>query len=182
MQVGVNKERVPRPKSEPDLVEFAARLPRALVETVILQAAQPPKDLPSRRLALAKWIVASRRQRPKAFKKIRLGEPSWDMILDLYVADRENRRIDITGLCLASGVPATTALRYVDLLVEEGLIVKVDDLDDGRRALVNMGAELRAAMDDWLDLAEAGLRVAGWVGRPDPAAPATADVPRTRPR
>jgi hypothetical protein len=158
-----------------DVIEISARLPRALVESVILEAARRPSDPASGRLALAKWIVVSRRRRAKIFKDLRLGEPTWDMILELYVAECEGHRVDVSGLCLASGVPPTTALRYVDLLFREGHIAKVDDRDDGRRAFVNMQADMRAAVDDWLDQAEAGLRVAGWAPRPHDPTPIEED-------
>lgn len=62
------------------------------------------------------------------------GEPTWDMILDLYIADREGRRVDVSSLCLASGVAHTTANRYVNLLVDDELISKIGDADDGHRS------------------------------------------------
>ena len=148
-------------KSEPDLIDLNVRVPRALMESVILHAVPPAGDVTGRRLALARWILASRRLRPGFFRSIRLGDPNWDMILHLYVADREGRSVDVSGLCLASGVPPTTALRYVELLVAQRLVAKVDDVNDGRRALVSTSAALRAEMDGWLDQAGAGLRVAG---------------------
>ncbi len=114
-----------------------------------------------RRLALAKWVLANRRRRIGRLKHLRLGEPTWDMILDLYIADREKRRVDVSGMCLGSGVPTTTALRYVDLLIDEMLITKVPDPTDGRRAIIKMGAELRQALDDWLDQASASLDISG---------------------
>lgn len=92
-----------------------------------------------------------------------MGEPSWDMMLDLYVADREGRRVDVSGLCLASGIAPTTALRYVDLLVDDGHISRVGDEKDGRRAFIEMSAALRGMIEEWLDHADAGLSVAGLV-------------------
>lgn len=148
--------------SDTDLIDIKVRLPRTLVEAVIMRSAATAIDPAGRRLAIAKWLLASRRRRSKAFKSIRFGEPTWDMILDLYIADREGRRVDVSGLCLASGVAPTTALRYVDLLVGDGLIAKVGDADDGRRSFVNISGTLRDAIDEWLDQAEAGLIVAGW--------------------
>ena len=145
-----------------DLIDINVRLPRALVESVIMRAAAPTGDPAGRRLAFAKWVLASRRRRSKAFKSIRFGEPTWDMILDLYVTYREGRRVDVSGLCLASGVAPTTALRYVELLVDDGLIAKIDDAEDGRRSFVTISDTLRDAIEEWLDHAEAGLCVAGW--------------------
>lgn len=148
--------------SDTDLIDLNVRFPRALVESVIMRAAAPTGDPAGRRLAFAKWVLGSRRRRSKAFKSIRFGEPTWDMILDLYIADREGQRVDVSGLCLASGVAPTTALRYVDLLVGDGLITKIGDADDGRRSFVNISGTLRNAINEWLDQAEVGLIVAGW--------------------
>lgn len=60
-------------------------------------------------------------------------DPSWDMLLDLLVASEEGRRVSVTGLCHASGVPTTTALRHVERLDELGLIDRVADPADRRR-------------------------------------------------
>ena len=125
-----------------DLIDVSVRLPRALVESVIMRSAAPSGDPAGRRLAFAKWMLGSRRRRWKAFKSIRFGEPTWDMILDLYIADSEGRRVDVSGLCLASGVAPTMALRYVDLLLADKLIAKVDDAKDGRRSFVNIRVDL----------------------------------------
>ncbi|MEG3166156.1 hypothetical protein U1701_16290 [Sphingomonas sp. PB2P19] len=86
------------------------------------------------------------------------------MILDLYIADREGRRVDVSSLCLASGVAPTTANRYVELLADDALISKVADADDGRRSFIGISGTPRAAIDEWLDQAEASLSVAGWTG------------------
>lgn len=145
-----------------DFIDINVRLPRAIVETIIMHAAAPLGDPARRRLALAKWVLASRRRRPKAFRSIRFGEPNWDMILDLYITDREGRRVDVSGLCLASGVAPTTALRYVELLIDDDLISKIDDVNDGRRSFVSISDTLRHAIEEWLDQAEAGLCVSGW--------------------
>lgn len=150
--------------TDEELIEVSVRLPRVLLETAARTQNLQAGDPASRRLALARWILASRRRRPRAFASLRLGEPTWDMILDLYVADREGRRVDVSGLCLASGVPATTALRYIDLLAANALVAKVDDVDDGRRSFVTISGKLRSATEGWLDQADTDLGVAGWVG------------------
>lgn len=147
---------------DPDFIDISVRLPRTLIESIIMQTARSLGDPAGRRLAFAKWVLASRRRRSKTFKSIRFGEPTWDMILDLYITNREGRRVDVSGLCLASGVAPTTALRYVELLVDDDLISKIDDAADGRRSFVTISDALRDAIEEWLDQAEAGLSVAGW--------------------
>ena len=148
-----------------DLIDLAVRLPRELIETVILEQRQPIGDPAGRRLALARWILASRRRRPKFLAGIKLGEPCWDMILDLYVAHRENREIDVSSFCLASGVAPTTALRYVDLLVDDGYIAREEDLQDGRRAFIRIKEKLQSAIEAWLDQADGGLTTAGLISK-----------------
>src|SRR3546814_1454123 len=60
------------------------------------------------------------------------GEPAWDMLLDLYAAALEGRRLSVSSSCLAAGVPPTTALRWQRLLVERELVERVPDLEDNK--------------------------------------------------
>jgi DNA-binding MarR family transcriptional regulator len=60
-------------------------------------------------------------------------DPAWDILLDLFIASEEGRRVSVTSLCQASGVPTTTALRHVDRLDELGLIDRTADPSDKRR-------------------------------------------------
>src|ERR1700754_1862754 len=60
-------------------------------------------------------------------------DPAWDMLLDLLVAAEEGRRVSVTSLCHASGVPTTTALRHVERLDALGLIERSSDPSDKRR-------------------------------------------------
>ena len=149
-----------------ELIDLALRLPREVLEAMVLDANQRVGDQAKRRVALAKWILTSRKRRRSMLPCMRFGEPTWEMILDLYIADAEGRRIDTSSLCLASGVAPTTALRYVDLLADDGLIGRTDDCRDGRRALIDMSAVLRSAIEVWLDRADAGLFVAGLSANP----------------
>ena len=59
------------------------------------------------------------------------GEGGWDMLLKLYDAHVEGRRECVSGLCAASGVPASTALRWIDHLEREGWITCSRDKDTG---------------------------------------------------
>jgi hypothetical protein len=60
-------------------------------------------------------------------------DPAWDMLLDLMVAAEGARPVSVSGLCHASGVPTTTALRHVDRLEALGLLTRTPDPDDKRR-------------------------------------------------
>jgi DNA-binding MarR family transcriptional regulator len=60
-------------------------------------------------------------------------DPAWDMLLDLLVAQDEGRRVSVSGLCYASGVPTTTALRHVERLETLGMVSREGDPSDRRR-------------------------------------------------
>lgn len=62
--------------------------------------------------------------------------PAWDVILDLYIAHEESKPISLTGVGLAGGVPATTALRWIRRLDTLGYISRLPDPADGRRTTV----------------------------------------------
>ena len=44
--------------------------------------------------------------------------------------------MSVTSLCIASGVPPTTALRWIGQMTEAGLFQRVEDEADRRRAFI----------------------------------------------
>lgn len=79
------------------------------------------------------------RMRRKSFLNAEIfGEPAWDILLDLFVAKVRGLRISVTSACIASQVPPTTALRWLTVLEDHGLIAREPDLLDGRRAWVQL--------------------------------------------
>lgn len=66
------------------------------------------------------------------------GEPSWDMLLDLFIAQGRQRPVSVSSACIASSTPQSTALRYVGLLEKAGLIRRAKDPRDGRRQYLEL--------------------------------------------
>lgn len=52
----------------------------------------------------------------------------------------------MTSLCIASGVPPTTALRWISQLTEGGLLERVEDEADRRRAFIALSDKAAEAM------------------------------------
>ena len=79
-----------------------------------------------------------RRVRSKYFPSELFSDPCWEMLLDLYDARLAGAEVTVTSLGVASGVPATTALRRMDTLQGHGLIGRMSDADDKRRIIVRL--------------------------------------------
>ncbi|MCT2401102.1 winged helix DNA-binding protein [Novosphingobium mangrovi (ex Huang et al. 2023)] len=101
-------------------------------------------SLPDARLV--RGIIRQRQQRARFFDGGLFADPAWDMLLDLTAARVEHKRVSVTSLCIASGVPPTTALRWIGQMVEAGLFVRVCDDSDRRRAFIDLTDKAVEAM------------------------------------
>ncbi len=113
----------PRPAFAGETEDGSARLVRA---------SRPP--LPDPRLV--RRIIRQRQLRARFFDGDLFADPAWDMLLDLTAARAEHTRVSVTSLCIASGVPPTTALRWIGQMTETGLLERVEDETDRRRAFI----------------------------------------------
>lgn len=80
-----------------------------------------------------------RRYREKMFGNPQLfGEPTWDILLDLFIAELKNIRMQTTSVCIGAQVPQTTALRWIALLERQDLVRRYRDKDDSRRVYIQL--------------------------------------------
>lgn len=111
----------------------------------------PPRN-PQNYLALARKTYALRRKRAAIFGNLDLfGEPAWDILLDLFIAHAEGKPVSVSSACIGSAAPATTGLRWLGVLADEGLIVRENDAEDNRRVLVRLTQTGRAAMERFFE-------------------------------
>jgi DNA-binding transcriptional ArsR family regulator len=87
---------------------------------------------------VVRGICELRRKRGDAFPAKLFGDPTWDILLQLYAARLESQRLSITRLTKLCGLPATTVLRRLGVLEEEGLVTRAGDPFDGRRIYVTL--------------------------------------------
>ena len=92
---------------------------------------------PGQLASFAKQIHSARRRRDE-FLPIERGEPSWDMLLDLFVNHVLGRRVSVTSATVMSGCPHTTALRHLVKLEEQGLLFRQDSGKDQRVSYVSL--------------------------------------------
>ena len=91
-------------------------------------------------------MIANRQARARFFDAELFGDPAWDMLLDLTAAHGEGAQVSVTSLCIAAGVPATTALRWLTQMVESGIFMRVPDPADKRRAFIALSEKALGAM------------------------------------
>lgn len=95
-------------------------------------------------------IIRARRLRDQFFRSDLFADPAWDMLLDLMAARIERSRVAVSSLCIAAAVPATTALRWIKLLTDRGLLVRSADPQDGRRVYIELSDEAARATAAYL--------------------------------
>lgn len=85
--------------------------------------------------------IRSRRLRAQFFAPELFADPAWDMLLDLFAAELERRRVSVSSLCIAAAVPPTTALRWIGTMHDAGLFERQADPVDRRRAYIVLSAK-----------------------------------------
>ena len=116
----------------------------AAADEAAMRLRNPRPALPDPRLI--RRILRARQQRARFFDAELFADPAWDMLLDLTAARAEHKRVSVTSLCIAAGVPPTTALRWIGQLQHAGLFERVEDTMDRRRAFIGLSEGAAEAM------------------------------------
>lgn len=137
----------------PGLVSSVRTLARAML--ALTGQGEPPNGLNGagdRRQwgKLASSIYHERTRRSDFFPAELFGEPSWDILLDLFRAAKANELRSIKSVCLSSRVPEATALRYIAQLAAHGLVERRPDKTDARRKFLSLTPLGMGAMQDYL--------------------------------
>jgi hypothetical protein len=95
---------------------------------------------------LVRNVIRARRLRTRFFPEEMFADPAWDMLLDLLQAEIAQLRVPVSSLCIAAAVPATTALRWLKTMTEEGMFLRRADPHDGRRVFVELAPRASQAL------------------------------------
>jgi len=115
--------------------ESGRKAPEQIDPVMILSDAPDPETDCA---PLARRLIRLRRDREALFGAELFADPAWDILLDLLVAQETGRRVSISSLCIASAVPATTALRFIHLMTSRGLLERYPDDRDRRRHWIRL--------------------------------------------
>jgi hypothetical protein len=109
--------------------------------------ALPPS--PEAIASVARSYLRLRRRRERIAPGL-FFDRAWDILLDLFAAAIEGRQVSVSSACIASSVPATTALRHIDRLWKEGFLARFADPHDGRRIFVSITERGKAMVGEFL--------------------------------
>lgn len=65
------------------------------------------------------------------------ADSCWNMCLDIYICGLKDERVTVSAIAHSSGIPMTTAMRYINVMVEQGLIEKTPNPADNRMIFVS---------------------------------------------
>ncbi len=89
-------------------------------------------------LDFVRSVIRARALRSRMFDASLFSDPAWDMLLDLMLAHLSDKKVYVTSLCIAAGVPIATAFRRIEDLAAKGLVTKTRDSKDTRRVFVEL--------------------------------------------
>lgn len=125
---------------------------RASLDRLLRLLAASPGSAPScgteEMLGVARRLSRERRERDRILGSALFGEPAWDILLELFAARSEGRRLTAMSACMASGVPSTTALRWLTKLEEADLVQRSQDERDGRVTLFDLTDDAVDSMNE----------------------------------
>ena len=99
-------------------------------------------------LGLAVALRESRRLRMELFGTVQLHNPTWDVLLDLFIQEMNGLRTSLDHLALTGDVPATIVYESVHELARAGLIDRTPDRFDTRVAWLSLTVTGRQGMFD----------------------------------
>ena len=109
--------------------------------------AAPRGDAIGQHAPIARALYAERRRRDAFLPQLSFEEPIWDFLLDLYIAYCEKRDTSVGSACIAAQVPASTALRHLVTLQQEGAITRSRSRQDGRIQIVSLTEDYVRRLD-----------------------------------
>lgn len=94
-------------------------------------------------------VLKARAARSRFFGADLFADPAWDMMLDLYAAHLTGGLISVSSLCLVSGVPTSTGLRWIKVLEGRGFVAREDDPHDHRRVYLSLTPRAIGAIESY---------------------------------
>ena len=131
--------------------ETLAHLAHSLKSDILASESINGKISSAELVERADELYRTRRKRVRFFDEGLFGEPAWDILLDLFVNMEYGKAVSVSSACLGSGVPTTTALRWVQALQRQDLICRIADERDARRVHLTLSEKGYSLMVEYLN-------------------------------
>lgn len=132
------------------IAQALARLSDTPVSPDTVRPVQPGEG-PAVSAELIRSIIRARRLRDQFIPGNLFADPAWDILLDLIQAEIIQHRVPVSSLCIASAVPATTALRWIRTMTERGMLLRREDPHDARRVFIELTPPTSTAIRRFFD-------------------------------
>jgi DNA-binding MarR family transcriptional regulator len=100
--------------------------------------------------AMAERLYQERRRRDDYFPSGLFGEPAWDLILSLFVAREEGRRLTIAEAYEAAAVRPAAGRRLIARLERTGMVARSSGQEDRRKRFVQLTTNAHDRLRDYL--------------------------------
>jgi len=113
--------------------------------------AEPAVPLPPAALLdRARAMIGLRRSRHQYFNPAMFGEPAWDILLSLYLADSAGERPTTVKLAALIDTPLSSVIRWLSYLEKERLIERIAHPTDRRIAFLKLTPKAIQALEAFL--------------------------------
>lgn len=99
---------------------------------------------------LAKLILHQNRKRHRFLPQLDWGEPSWYILLDLFVSEAEGDETGVKAVAHRNNIPESTTQRYVELMIERNLIAHLPSDGDVLDREMILTPTAKTALKNWI--------------------------------
>ena len=129
---------------------FQEQLDEILDRLRRLEAGSLPDRRPARLYEVGELLLA-RRQRDALFEPGLFADPSWDILLELYRSELEEKPLFLLRLGETCRHPQTTVLRHVERLEAAGLVERTEPSASSKRVYVKLTTRASRSMRSFID-------------------------------
>lgn len=122
----------------------------ACVHATIAPVVPGHQAIDSELAGVARSIAAARRKLGMHLEPSLFANPGMDIMLFLFAEGLNGATVTTNACCAAAGVPRTTALRWIKLLQDRGLVLGSDDVSDRRVTMLALSGTGRETIRNWL--------------------------------
>ncbi|MEL6874684.1 MAG: helix-turn-helix domain-containing protein [Pseudomonadota bacterium] len=108
-----------------------------------LESVDPIKDL-------AKVVLSQNRKRGLFLPQLEWGEPSWYVMLDLFVAEIEKLDTSPAAIAHRNNIPQSSARRYIALMIDRGLLEQVPSETPGQEPGMRLTRSAKHGLVLWI--------------------------------